>query len=51
MRTLYVPIEDLTGAAPIIDEQDVAGLYLPDAAAVAARATACNTGSSTVMDD
>jgi hypothetical protein len=49
---IYDATEDACYAGPFVTEADVAGLYHPDVAAVASRATASDPGSGpTRIDD
>jgi hypothetical protein len=53
MRARYDASEDARGVSgPFVAETDVIGLYPPDVAAAAGRATACDPGSGpTRIDD
>jgi hypothetical protein len=41
----YEPIEEVDCGDPLLTQLDVLGLYRPDVAAAASRATACDPGS------
>ena len=53
MRVVFDPVEELRDdAGSFVAEVDVLGLYRPEVAATASRATACDPGSGpTQIDD
>jgi len=52
VRAAFDATDEVPGAGgPFVGEADVVGLYRPDVAAAASRATACDPGSGPVRID